>query len=131
MGVYLGNVAVDMLGGQAVGTAPASGTPMVAYNENFSGSSDTINKTYTVTNNGLYLILARANATSGTATLAVRIYINNVIQAQNADAGGSIVTYHLATLFTGDIIKGEFLATNAESTQLTWNNFTIIQLSAS
>ena len=28
MGVYLGNVAVDMLGGQAVGTAPASGTPI-------------------------------------------------------------------------------------------------------
>lgn len=106
---------------------PQMEVPMVAYNENFVGSSGTINKTHTIADNGLYLILARANAYNGSAVPAVRLFVNNVRFTQNADAGGSTMTYLIATLSAGDVIKAEFSATNAGA-EGDWNNLAIIRL---
>lgn len=106
---------------------PQMEVPMVAYNENFVGSSGTINKTHTIADNGLYLILARANAYNGSAVPAIRLFVNDVRFTQNADAGGSTMTYLIATLSAGDVIKAEFLATNSGA-EGDWNNLAIIRL---
>lgn len=101
--------------------------PTIAYNESFVGSNNTIYKTHTVTSAGLYLILAKANANSGSSVPAIRIFVNDTRITQNADAGGSVMTYLATTLSAGDVVKVEFLATNSDSTS-DWNNLTIIQL---
>ncbi len=101
--------------------------PVIVRNESFVGSSGQIIKTQTISSGGTYLILARANATTGSAVPAVRITINNSMLAQNADAGGSTMSYVITKLNAGDVIDVEYSATNIGA-EANWNNIAVIKL---
>lgn len=107
--------------------AKIMGLPLVVRNENFVGNSGVINKTQTIPSGGTYLIMARANATTGSSVPAVRISRNGNMLAQNADAGGSTMSYVIASLSSGDVINVEYSATNANAVA-NWNNLAIVKL---
>lgn len=107
--------------------AKLMGLPLVVRNESFVGNSGLINKTQTIPSGGTYLIMARANATTGSSVPAVRIYRNGNMLAQNADAGGSTMSYVIASLSSGDVINVEYSATNVDAVG-NWNNLAIVKL---